>query len=536
VLGYYAHGDGGGGLFCWDNASSRADDGGLVIKPSSFTTQNGRWLRTVTGPLDVKWFGAKGDGKQDDAPAIQRAIDAAYTFSPTYTTFPVASVTTAGSVYVPTGEYRLASIPPASATLPHCPSQMLTLYSNVKIFGAGSSSRLRMDWPLTGADWTRLMGVDCTSPTLTKNVVIRDLLLDGGGLNVANGQRHLIFLRGAQDTLIDRCEFQNTEGDGVYMFQGPGENNPSTGVVVTNSVFHNLGRVPINFSGASHSVASNNVIHDVGNNAIKTEDCSGVLTGNRVTGNKVIRSGAIFFGCPDATRQTNLTIEGNYIEPPADGFGIGILNADGAQITGNQIKGGVGTGITIDRASQVLVAHNVIRDITGGDRWSGAITVGAGAVAPVNDLTVADNLISNINTRGIRISRSNGGRPSNITVRGNTFINTTGNAIEMNDTDTGRIESNTIRNSGGEAIAVSFTSNTPAPGKHIQILSNRVFLDPQPPSPAPQHPVTACAISMPSVSASSMVDYAMVTGNDVVGIPTCPIVASNLMLANNFGL
>jgi len=61
VLGYYAKGDGGGGLFYWDAASTEADNGGTIIQANAITT--GRWKRVFSGAVNVKWFGAKGDGK-----------------------------------------------------------------------------------------------------------------------------------------------------------------------------------------------------------------------------------------------------------------------------------------------------------------------------------------------------------------------------------------------------------------------------------------------------------------------------------------
>lgn len=58
VLGYYAPGDGGGGQFYFDAASSAADDTGMVIAPSSGT---GRWLRMRTNSaVSVDWFAAPG--------------------------------------------------------------------------------------------------------------------------------------------------------------------------------------------------------------------------------------------------------------------------------------------------------------------------------------------------------------------------------------------------------------------------------------------------------------------------------------------
>jgi hypothetical protein len=73
VRGYYDIGDGGGGWFYWDAASTATDNGGTIIQATGVVT--GRWIRVDTTRITDKMFGAYVDGSTDDATATQNAVD-----------------------------------------------------------------------------------------------------------------------------------------------------------------------------------------------------------------------------------------------------------------------------------------------------------------------------------------------------------------------------------------------------------------------------------------------------------------------------
>lgn len=115
-----------------------------------------------TGVLNVRAFGARGDGKAEDAPAIQAAIDAAAAMG-------------AGVVWVPPGRYRLGA-------------QRLVLLSGVSLRGAG------VDWSHAPEAGVQLLYEGTGAAVLAQNVkhaAVEDLLIDFSGSDESGGGVHL---------------------------------------------------------------------------------------------------------------------------------------------------------------------------------------------------------------------------------------------------------------------------------------------------------------------------------------------------------
>ena len=94
VEGYGSAGDGGGGIFLWNSASTLADNDGTIIRPNDVVaTSAGRWIRLYTGPVNVRWFGA-GLGLGSDLARIMSAL--------------VVLTATGGELFFPAATYFLS--------------------------------------------------------------------------------------------------------------------------------------------------------------------------------------------------------------------------------------------------------------------------------------------------------------------------------------------------------------------------------------------------------------------------------------------
>jgi len=146
LRGYYSNLDGGEGLFLYDSSSSTTADNGLFIAP---TLGGGRWKRVYQGQaVNVKWFGAKGDGTTDDTAAVQAALDASL------------------YVYVPLGTFKITAA--------------LNLRDGHHVQGAGRDMAVFSKTNYSGAVFS---GVD------TDDVTLEGFTIAGAGAAVGSGNK-----------------------------------------------------------------------------------------------------------------------------------------------------------------------------------------------------------------------------------------------------------------------------------------------------------------------------------------------------------
>ena len=77
----------------WSASSTAEPNKGTVRQPTAITGA-GRWLAIDTYTINVRQFGAKGNGSRDDATDIQAAINVSY----------------GKTLYVPTGSYYINTV------------------------------------------------------------------------------------------------------------------------------------------------------------------------------------------------------------------------------------------------------------------------------------------------------------------------------------------------------------------------------------------------------------------------------------------
>jgi len=150
--------------------------------------------KTASTVLDVRDYGAVGDGVADDAFAIQTALDTANSVG-------------GGTVFVPEGTFIIGT--------------QLSIYSNTSLIGVNpGASIIKATGSMT---WTS-GGLIKVGTTGQSNITIRDLTIDGNRVNnfdaTYNFERQLIAILDAHDFTVRDCLVKNSTGIGIYGTSG----------------------------------------------------------------------------------------------------------------------------------------------------------------------------------------------------------------------------------------------------------------------------------------------------------------------------
>lgn len=187
--------DGGSGTFYFDGSSSATDNGGTILAP---TGGSGRWLRVYSGPVNVKWFGALGNGATDDSSAIQNAIAVA--------TGTTSSPWTGNSnvVWLPPGVYAVAS----TLTIGTASGSSAGSANGLKIAGAGLGTNPTVSPGVVWLKWTGAVGGTIMKVRNASSITLEGINFNGNSLaDVGLQIAHVTGDMNLHNMLVDSCCF-----------------------------------------------------------------------------------------------------------------------------------------------------------------------------------------------------------------------------------------------------------------------------------------------------------------------------------------
>lgn len=354
------------GVFKYDSTDVVSTDNTGTILVSN----NGRrYKRQFSGPLNVKWFGATGDGATDDFTVIQAIID--------YFNGNI-------SLYLPKGDYLV--------------SDAIKLKSGMTIFGDGYATRVKC--PDTG--W--LMNTEARYGIITArgadNIIIRDLRIYGTKTQDISNTPKIIYFGDLDNLKIESCFLENSAFEGIWSGDS---GTPSSKVLIHGNHVKNIGypagafiALPAVQPNCKDVVISNNIIEDVGSaigpsatnitiigNTVREFIGTGISTGDgaeagiiSITGNTVETTSKststtiCILADTGSSTERNITIANNNIRLVGTnlittGRGMRVNGKAIAHIVGNHVEvNGRGTGIEVygsASGSLAIISNNTIR-------------------------------------------------------------------------------------------------------------------------------------------------------------------------------
>jgi hypothetical protein len=390
--------------------------------------------------FNVRKYGATGNGKTDDASAIQRAEQA-------------AELAGGGSVYLPSGKYLMNST--------------VLVGSNIEIYGNGDSTVLMRTNTLSQVP---AYGADCSTPhpplgthraifwnrhynCADRNVHLHDFEADGSAITTVPNSVLLAF-SGLVDSTVENITVVNAPQDAMF-FRNGGENLTvaNNRILLHNTLWgngqginiemHVNGQVwgAVNITGNEIVTGATNFCSAALDRPCASDsDCSNLQPAT--CGKGASTSAGIGITWVDGTHPPVVHIAKNHIWVGNDHYGIICNGCVDSTINGNVIRPaklrsipgrGTFTGISSHSAARGTV-HNLTIDSntvegTGEPEDGQAIHV-SGLGVGENGLTIRDNLIVRKNTSNVKAVIQVGGW-QNVSVARNHLCFVPGNDIRL---------------------------------------------------------------------------------------------------------
>jgi len=320
---------------------------------------------TKTPIVDVRYYGAKGDGITDDTTAIQNAINSNKI------------------IYFPPGTYKITS--------------PLSLNSNNYLYGNKKYSKIIVE-----------SDIHIISTSLKNNITIENLWFYGNG---GAGNASNLYFTDCNDLTIKNCIIENAPNRGINistsnrveiinnLLISNGKNKTSDGETIylglcTNSLImgnkiYDTGTHGINFFRSDQTNCSHNIIDTCGHTGITGSGYTGgsaefcIVEGNTIK--NVSRSGIIIENGANYCSISNNTIDG--------ACDYGIIVSDGADGPG---------------PIQCVIIGNTIYNINTPVTGDGTgIRVYGTNTTPSNNAIIVGNTIENTEGYGVQIKYSN---------------------------------------------------------------------------------------------------------------------------------
>lgn len=469
--GYSTPGDGGGGVFVWttdktmpqvttDAFGQVLSMDGIVVVPTTSGTRRGCWKRAYSGLLDIRWFGAVGNGSSDDTLAIRAAIATGVWLQAN-----APSPNDRAGIWIPSGSFRVQS----DVFIP----------SNFEVAGEGRSSVIY--WPgqpdpRAPRAVFKIMGADGRAGAL--NVDVRGIAFRGDNGDTASTFQHATgsqidmlsaaihigaeFTNLCQNIAIRDCWFENLYGFGIES----GGSGVLKQINIQNCVFRFNGNGAINVH-ASLSNFSGNLIYNA--EGIETLGFQTILANNVLAG--WYNMGISIYG-------DNTVVQGNLIDmreciadsPDAAPNGIVAVGVLACVISGNTIIDAPETGILIN-SRQLPLEPRDPRDVSinGNTIITRRVQAHTGAAFPelimcsnVTNLVIQANTLTGTLNEGSSTTVGIGlFSCSHASIRGNTISSCGVMGIDLEGLNNdATIANNIVTGVGFTGIAIQANSNS----------------------------------------------------------------------------